>query len=522
MTSLVAALGAQAAIAAPSIAIDRVDVSRDTHHDLSSAIRDRTREAQSPRLPHLIPLHRSFNVGSGGRSDEAVQDRALGKLQVTLGVNVLGVGTGFTGPLGRYTTNSAPPDTNGAVGDIQVVELVNSAYAVFDKSTGAVIAGPIDTKTLWAGFGGGCEKNDDGDGVVLFDKTTHRWILSQFSTSTKPYLECVAVSQTNDATGKYYRYSFAQPYFNDYPKLGVWSDAVYATYNLFSGNNAIGARACAMDRSAMVTGASATQECFTLRNQFSTMLPSDMDGATPPPAGAPNYMVAMGTNNLQEWSFHADFTKPANAKITGPVNIATAAFKPACTATNTVCVPQKGTSQKIDTLSDRLMFRLAYRNFAGATPAHESLVVTHTVKTATNVAAVRWYEIRSPGSSPTVFQQGTYAPDATDRFVGSAAMDKVGNLLIGYSASSATLTPSIRLAGRLTTDAPGVLSAEAIAYTGGGSEIGGASGRWGDYSAMSVDPVDDCTFWYFNQYYPANSAYNWSTRVLSAKFPSCN
>lgn len=517
-----------AAVLAPIALADspRVEVSRDVHHDISPAVRDLPKIAPTARPPHIIPLHKrppsaAPTAAPSAQVDTAVQAQAPTPLAATTGFDLLGVGQGFKGPQGTFSVNSVPPDTNGAVGDTQVVELVNTGFAVFNKSTGAIISGPIDTRSLWGGFGGGCQNNDDGDGIVVFDRVSHRWIISQFSVSTTPYLECVAVSATNDATGKFYRYAFKQPYFNDYPKLGVWPDAYYATYNLFKGSTYVGPRACAMNRTAMLTGASAIQECFTLSSLYFTLLPANVDGATAPPAGSPNYMISLGAGDLLEWSFHADFTTPTNATLKGPVAINVAAFTTPCGASG-VCIPQKGTTQKLDSLSDRLMQRLAYRNFAAATPAHESLVVTHTVKTSTGTTALRWYEIRSPHASPAVYQQGTYAPDSVYRWAGSTAMDKVGNLLIGYSASDALLHPSVRITGRLATDPLGALEAETIVFTGNGSQTGGGSGRWGDYSGLSLDPTDDCTFWYFNEYYPANGVFNWATRAISAKFSNCS
>lgn len=223
------------------------------------------------------------------------------------------------------------------------------------------------------------------------------------------------------------------------------------------------------------------------------------------------------------WSFHANFAKPASATFTGPVKIPIAAFTPACGGG--VCIPQKGVSQKLDSLADRLMFRLAYRNYETASPPHESLVVTHSVKPTgsdTGMAAIRWYELRSPGASPVLYQEGTYAPTGSaSRWMGSAAMDKVGNLLVGFSESSKSLFPALAIAGREPSEPLGTLEKEQVAFKGSGSQTGKNLGRWGDYSAMSVDPVDDCTFWYFKEYLPANGAFNWSTRLVSYKFPTC-
>src|SRR5260370_14148487 len=217
------------------------------------------------------------------------------------------VNLGFEG-LGNaslgFTVNSAPPDTNGAVGATQYVQWVNSSFAIFNKSTGALIAGPTPGNTLWSGFGGGCQTNNDGDPIVLYDKLANRWVFAQFSVSTTPFLQCVAVSTTSDATGAYNRYSFQYSNFDDYPKMGVWPDAYYETFNMFNGNTFVGSDACAYDRNAMLNGQSAKQICFQQNSSVGGLLPSDLDGTTPPPAGSPNFLVFFGNNNLSLFKFH--------------------------------------------------------------------------------------------------------------------------------------------------------------------------------------------------------------------------
>jgi hypothetical protein len=197
------------------------------------------------------------------------------------------------------------------------------------------------------------------------------------------------------------------------------------------------------------------------------------------------------------------------------------AFSAACSGGGT-CIPQPGTSQKLDSLADRLMYRLAYRNFG----SYESLVVNHSVavgsgRSKTQTVGVRWYELRNPNATPTVFQQGTFAPDSIFRWMGSIAMDKVGNMALGYSASSTSVAPSIRYTGRLVTDPPGTMQTETVIQAGGGSQLRNLN-RWGDYSSMAVDPSDDCTFWYTTEYLKANGTFNWSTKIASFKFPSCH
>jgi hypothetical protein len=438
----------------------------------------------------------------------------------SLGLSFAGVGNGDYG----FAPNAAPPDTNLAVGASQVVQWVNESFAVFDKTTGALVSGPVAGNSLFANLGDGCATNNDGDPIAQYDKLANRWVLTQFSVSTTPYLQCVAVSTSSDATGTYNLYAFNYGTdFPDYPKLGVWPDAYYITFNMFAnGSTFEGSRLCAYDRTAMLAGLPATQQCFQLSSSFGGVLPSDLDGATsPPPAGAPNDLLNFGTNSLNLWQFHVDFAIPANSTLTGPTNIPVAAFTLPCRGRAGACVPQPGTRNNLDTLGDRLMYRLAYRNLGD----HEALVVNHSVAVGKGGKAsvgVRWYELRAtpPGGAFSVYQQGTYAPDSTSRWMGSIAMDKLGDIALGYSASSSSVFPSIRLTGRVPTDPLGSLSAETVLKAGGGSQTGTLH-RWGDYSAMSVDPVDDCTMFYTNEYLKASGSFNWSTWISSFKFPTC-
>jgi Bacterial Ig-like domain (group 2) len=491
--------------------VSQPEVSSALQQDVSPPLRDMVQEPRSDafRSKSFRRLSRQL---SQTLVDPVLQGTAGSSVATAAGLNFAGVGNGDYG----FVPNAAPPDTNGAVGATQYVQWVNESFAVFDKLTGALQHGPVSGNTLWSGFGGGCQNNNDGDPVVQYDKAANRWILTQFSVSTTPFLQCVAVSTTSDATGTYYRYAFAQPNFNDYPKLGVWPDAYYISLNMFSGNTFVGGRACAFDRTAMLAGAPATQICFQLSSTFGGLLPSDLDGATPPPAGSPNPFVAFGNDStsLDIWKFHADFAAPANSTF-AHTNISAPAFAAACSGGGT-CIPQSGTSQKLDSLADRLMHRLAYRNFGD----HESLVVNHAVTAGTSVG-VRWYEIRGISGTPTVYQSGTYAPDSNYRWMGSIAMDKVGNIALGYSVSSSSIHPSISYTGRAPTDPLGTMQGENTILTGGGSQTVGLS-RWGDYSAMTVDPTDDCTFFYTSEYLKANGIFNWSTRIASFKFPSCS
>jgi len=516
---LLAGCGVQpgAADESESVELRSPRVETAVHHDLSAPlelilpVRPSLEEREHP----VKPIPRRFNRGA---RDPVVQASAVPLLIPAPATNFDGIGQGFSGPAGVFTVNSAPPDTNGDVGPNHYVQIVNSDFAVFNKA-GTVLFGPVPINTLWSGFGGGCQANNDGDPVVLYDPMADRWVISQFSVTTQPFLQCVAVSTTPDPTGQYARYAFQYASFPDYPKMGVWPDAYYETFNLFNaaGTAFLGTQICAYDRAKMLAGQAATQQCFTTSTAFGGLLPSDLDGARLPPAGAPNWIVGMGSaaNQLAFWRFHVDFTTPANSTLTGPSTLATAAFAEACNGGT--CIPQSGTAQRLDSLADRVMFRLAYRNLGD----HEAMVLNHSV-TAGSSTGIRWYELRPNGASLSIFQQGTYAPDANFRWMGSAAMDQAGNIALGFSVSSTSLHPQIRYTGRLAGDAPGQMTqGEGTIIAGAGSQTGSSLSRWGDYSMLAVDPTDDCTFWFTTEYIPANGAFNWKTRIGSFRFPGC-
>ena len=514
---LLAVVVAASAGAATRTARDKPgEVAEAVYHDTSAPL---TSLAPAPAPPldekKEHPQHRYPAPAASDAADPVVQSSIGAAAAPSVSNNFEGIGQGFVGPQGTFAVNSAPPDPNSAVGPTDIVEVVNSALAIFNKS-GTVLYGPVQTNTLWSGFGGGCQTNDDGDATVAYDRISDRWVISQFSVSTTPYLQCVAVSTTGDPTGSYYRYAFQYANFPDYPKLGVWPDAYYTTFNMFkNGNTFVGPEVCAYDRAKMLSGQAATQQCFQLSTAYGGLLPSDLDGSTLPPAGSPNYVLGFGTNSLQLWKFHVDWSNSASSTLTGPTTIPVASFSPACSGGGT-CIPQSGTAQKLDSLADRLMYRLAYRNFGD----HESLVVDHSVVAGTSVG-VRWYELRSPNATPTVYQQGTYAPDGSYRWMGSTAMDRNGDIALGYSVSSSSLHPGIGYTARLASDPPGQMTqGEGTIQAGGGSQTGNLS-RWGDYTSMSVDPSDDCTFWYTDEYLTSNGSFNWHTRIASFKLAGC-
>jgi hypothetical protein len=439
-------------------------------------------------------------------------------------------GLNFDGiPFPGVNCNCAPPDTDGYVGLTQYVQIVNTGYQVFDKTTGNSVLGPVSIESVWAGFGGVCETGGQGDPVVLYDKMANRWLISQFAGG--PLHECVAVSTTSDATGSYHRYDFNLTPFGthlyDYPKLGSWPDAYYMAMNVFntSGTVYLGTEPFAFDRTNMLAGNPATVISPGLvgspANNEDPTMPSDFDGTILPPSGAPNVFVEFpdttGNNggNYRYWQFSVGVpfdTNPSFTMFTGPT-AAPFSFL-------TSLVPQLGTTDRLDTLADRLMFRLAYRNFGSPAAPNESWVANFTVSSG-GVGAPRWFELKNlGGASGTINQESTYQPDSTWRWMGSVAMDQSGNLALGFSASSAAIHPQIHYAFRMATDPPGTLTGENDAFDGTGSQTDTLS-RWGDYSAMTVDPVDDCTFWYTQEYYSTTSSFNWRTRIVNFKFDTC-
>ena len=427
----------------------------------------------------------------------------------------------------------APPDTTGDVGPNHYVQWVNLRYAVYTLTRDAsnqitafnLVAGfPKNGNVIWQGFGGRCQSDNDGDPIVQYDQLADRWILTQFAVSATPYTQCVAVSTSGDPTGSYNRYAYSYDRsFNDYPKMGVWPDAYYISYNMFrNGRSFTGNTVCAFERAQMLAGGAARQACVNTTGGHS-LEPADLEGTTLPPAGSPNLLMSLTSTAVQFWRFSVNWTT-GTGTLTGPTNVAgVAAFSRACGGGT--CIPQLGTTTQLDSLADRLMYRLSYRNFNGA-GAHESLVINHSVTNGSGVG-VRWYELRNAvgqtlgSAAPVLFQQGTFAPTNDFRWMGSAAMDKTGGIAIGYNLSSSTMVPSIRYAYRGPADPLGTLGNETTVNAGVGSQTGNLT-RWGDYSTISVDPVDGCQMVFTSQFQPANGSFNWSTYIHSFKLSTCN
>jgi subtilisin-like proprotein convertase family protein len=475
----------------------------------------RAREASPARaIPHM-------RQRSAVQQPDPVVQNAIGGPNIpTPLVSFEGMGSGLAG----FAVQSAPPDTDGDVGPNHYVQIVNSSTTIFNKTGGRVL-GPVLTSTFFANFNNSaCQNTNDGDGIVRYDRYADRWVIAQFSVNggNGPFFQCVAVSTTPDPTGSYARYQFSYTGFNDYPKMGLWPNggggSYITTYNIFLPPNLNfgGAKACAFDRAKMLAGQAATQICFDTDTTIGGLLAADVDGPTQPPAGSPNFILALDTNRLAFFKLTANFANPASSTFVGPTFIATAAFTPLCNGAT--CVTQPGTTTRLDSLADRLMNRLVYRNFGD----HEALLVSHAVAAGTG-GGVRFYELRNPATTPTIFQQGTFAPDTAFRWMSSMAFDGSGNIGMGYSISSSALNirPSVRYTGRLTTDALGTMGqGEATIVAGAGSQINNLT-RWGDYSSLNIDPTDDCTFWFTDEYMGANGSFNWRTRVGAFRFAEC-
>ncbi len=430
----------------------------------------------------------------------------------------------FTAPsvnvAGQGFTGVNPPDTVGDVGTDFYIQAINGSggglFRIHNKSNGSVAAGATAMDSL----GSGDCANGAGDPIVLYDELAGRWMLAEFSTQGANKI-CVYISQTgNPVTGGWFNYSFQAPSFPDYLKFGVWPDAYYV------GTNENSPAVYALDRNQMLAGNPATFQRFTAPSLsgfgFQMVIPSDVDGSTAPPAGSPNYFLRHrdgaahgGSDALQMFNFSVDWGTPANSTFTGPVDIPISAFDSnLCGLSSFSCITQPSGSNPLDPLREVVMFRLGYRNFG----SHEALVGNLvTDVSGSDDAGVRWFELRKVGAgSWSLFQEGTYAPDSTSRWMGAIAMDGDGNIALGYNVSSSSVFPGLRYTGRLAADATGTMTqGETTLIAGSGSNN---SIRYGDYAAMGVDPVDGCTFWFTGEYNPSGS---WSTRIGAFSFDSC-
>src|SRR6266480_373645 len=454
-----------------------------------------------------------------------------------------------------------PPDPNGEVGRNNYVEMINLVFGVYDKA-GNLLAGPIDTGSLWAGFAVPDCTDPSGDPVVLYDQLEDRWLLSQFTTSglndpTKPFWNCVAVSTTSDPAGTYYRYAFETTsngifYFPDYPKYGLWRNSYILTTREFGPTVEYGIGVYALERDKMLAGdPNARAVKFFLDGNAPGMLPlvgdgllpPDIDGRRMPANGAPAPIVGTQDDSasygatfdaLNIWELSVKWQNNPVASIVLKIQLPVTSFDSMsdCAPGSRDCLLQPGITNRdqyldILTYRQRPTFRLAYRNFKD----YEALVTNQSVEATPGVAGVRWYEIRRTGSTYSIYQQGTFAPgDGVHRWMGSIAMDKKGDIALGYSVVNATTVyPGIRYTGRLGGDTLGQMTlGEGVIINGSGVQTT-TNSRWGDYTDMTVDPTDDCTFWYVNEYYqvsgvplpapPGADTRPWQTRIASFKLP---
>jgi hypothetical protein len=453
-------------------------------------------------------------------------------------------------------------DPNGAIGTKQFMEWTNNYYQAYDKVTFAPVwSAPQAGATPWVTNGVTNCTSISGDGIIIFDRLASRWVIAAHNAGSSTYYYCVAISNTDDLkspTLAWHTYGFplnsilgsnsqGTTYFPDWPKLATWPDAYYLGIDLNDVNNGfreVGVVACALDRTNMLTGGTPNPpQCFRDPSTVTGSLylrhslqPADVEGTTPPPAGAPEFFasiqnppadgVTTTSSTFNLWQFHVDWTNPANSTFSQST-VSAPSFTPGCYSAsvpaNTVCVPEPTTStslQPIDSVGDRFMFRFAYRNFG----SYQSYLISHTVQTGTGVGSqtgIRWYELRGSGI-PSLFQSGTINPDnSTYRFMPSMAQDQAGNAAVGYSVSSASIHPGMsaswwNLQNQTTP-------AELSLFSGAGDQEN--TYHWGDYSSMTVDPVGDCAFWYVNEYFSANQIGTgkaiWQTRISTFSIPSC-
>jgi hypothetical protein len=527
----------------------------DTAHDVSPPLRDLAASRIAPDAddPSDEPDLGPTAAGDGPfTSDGALQSALLPTTIPSTQQNFEGLSNEDNVNVGLFRVN--PPDPNGEVGPNNYVEMTNLAFAVYDKS-GNKLLGPVDTGTLWSGFAVPDCTEPSGDPVVLYDQITDRWVLSQFTTSglsdpSKPFWNCVAVSTTSDPTGSYYRYAFETGHFQffpDYPKYGNWTDSYVLTTREFGPTIEYGIGVYALEKNKMVNGEPARAFNFFIDGNDPDLfplvgdglLPADIDGKQKPKTDTAIPIVGTQDDGagygatfdaLNIWDLNVKWRSTPVASLSLNTQLPTAAFDSIfpCAPTSRDCLPQPGIvdpNQYLDILSyrQRPTFRLAYRNFKD----HESLVTSQSVEATPGVAGERWYEIRRVNGVYSLYQQGTYAPgDGVHRWMGSIAQDKKGDMGLGYSVVNGTnVYPGIRFTGRLAGDTLGQMTlGEGTVINGSGVQTT-TNSRWGDYTDMTVDPVDDCTFWYVNEYYPVSGTpadtRPWHTRIASFKLPGC-
>jgi hypothetical protein len=425
--------------------------------------------------------------------------------------------SGFKGLVGGIPNT----DANGAVGKDAYLEMINDRFAFFSKA-GAPLPDQRRAIRKWVEDKDICGKRDAYDPIVLYDNLNSgdpRWVLTRLLRDNPSSYVCIAISMSDKPSTRFAYYAYFFPgRLLDYPKFGVWWDGYYASFNFKDGDQAR-ALVCVFDR-AQLRKASPNESqpvdnlCVEVPAGHASLLPSDFEGTLAPPAGSPALFLDSRDDHLFLWKFHVDWKNLRASSLTGPLEIPVDPFVPACIVN---CIPQPNPWPRLRGIGDRLMYRLAYRNFGD----HESLVTNQSVSVEGAQGGgprtgIRWYELHDPSRVPKIFQQGTFAPGRESRWMGSAAMDRQGNLGLAYSISSPTLSPGIRFAYRLRTDPPGVLSREMPVLQGKNQQ----TTMWGDYSSLRVDPTDDCTFW-FQGAYMATDGVEVSTYVAHIRLPGC-
>jgi hypothetical protein len=540
---------------------------------------------------------------SGQNVEQTVEG---GRGIVTIAARFDGLGAGFEGPQGTAAFRN-PSDNSLAVGPNHVVQIVNSRMAIFSK-TGRVLYGPVNTNNVFRGFGGTCETRNNGDAVVRYDQLAKRWLIVMpiFSRAAErpdqppswtaraeayespigrpnqpgpaatlfqpsapapqapqapqappapaskgPYSICYAVSTSDDPLGSYYRYEFLRPLFPDYPRPAVWPDGYYVPSS--TGDEVIEKHACVVERSAMLAGQAAREQCFVI-NDVNFLNNADLDGTELPPRGAPNVMMAAGGTQLKKvleddailaWKIFTNWNDASKSRLEGPERIAVAPYHYLCDGQLTNCVPQPGVERRLDAQGDKIMARLVYRRIGN----QQSIVGVHSINTAAGGGGVRWYEFRVDGSNAVkLYQQGTYAPQASAsargqsgelrrdlavaasgreggpeapsfRWMASPAMDKAGNIGIGYSYGDRDNFAGQRFAARRAGDPVGQLTtAEAILVHGEAAQT--STVRWQDYTQTAIDPSDDCTIWYVGDYLKKDAS-SYSSRIGAFRIPGC-
>ncbi len=491
---------------------------------------DRRRSTTAPvAQPTVAPPAVSISA-AGAAVEQVAQGTRPAAAQVA---SFDGLGVGFDGPQGKADARN-PSDNSLGVGPNEIVQIVNSRMAIFTKKsakfavTGKALFGPVVTNTLFAGFGGPCEKQISGDAVVRYDQLANRWlfVLPIFrKPADQPnalYGMCYAISTGPDPMGSYYRYEFNRPLFPDYPRPAIWPNGYYLPSS--TGDTVIQKHVCAADRARMLRGESANEQCVVI-DGVSFLNCADIYGRRLPPAGMAEIVMAAGGTQLHKvfeddgiyaWTFSVNWDDPTKTRLSSQQKIDVAPYHFLCNGQLSSCVPQAGTDVRLDSQGDKLMQGLVYRNLG----RYQSIVASHSIATKAGGGGVRWYEFRLDTSgAPKLFQQGTYAPDRGYRWLPSIATDRKGDIGVGYSFGDASSYPGQRFAARMAGDLKGQMTLrEAVLANGEAAQTNTL--RWEDYTTLDIDPSDDCTFWYVGDYFKKGEE-NYSTRIGGYRLPGC-